>query len=121
MTTLQANRQLPERIVALEVFGFVGTGTSLDYAHLADYLELWEIDPYYARRAQAINPRAKVMCGDSIEALNQGKVLRRDYNLVVIDPSPPSFRSRTFESFPVFANALNYTADDNCHHSDNFY
>lgn len=110
--TLKANHLLPETLIALEVFGFIGTSTSLDYAHLTEYLELWEYDPYYAKYAQKINPRATVMCGDSIAALAKGKVRRKDYNFVVIDPNIASgSESSGYESFTCFENALKYTAD----------
>ncbi|MBN8702787.1 MAG: hypothetical protein J0M08_06965 [Bacteroidetes bacterium] len=109
--TLQSNKYLPEKIIALEVFGFIGTSTSLDYAELTDYLELWEIDPYYAKQAQKINPNAKVICGDSVEAIANGKLLRDDYNFLVIDSNISSaLNDGSYESFGVFENSLKYLA-----------
>jgi hypothetical protein len=111
--TLRSNHYLPKNIIALEVFGFIGTSTALDYADLTDYLEMWELDPYFAKKAQKLNPRAKVMCGDSMEALAQGKVLRRDYNFIVIDANISSASdSSCYESFGVFENSLNYLANE---------
>lgn len=110
--TLRSNHLLPEKLIALEVFGFIGTSTSLDYAPFTEYLELWEYDPYYARYAQKINPKARVMCGDSINALAEGKVFRKDYNFIVIDPNIASgTESSGYESFTCFENALRYTSD----------
>jgi len=111
--TLRTNKMLPEKIVALDLFGFVGTTTTLDYAHLAEYIEMWEIDPYYAKEAKRNVPKAQVICGDSIAAVKTGKLLRKDYNLIVVDANATSaFSDGSYESFGVFSHVLNYIAKE---------
>jgi len=113
LKTLRANKMLPERLVALELFGFIGTTGTMDYANLCDYLEMWEIDPYYAKHAEKNVPNAVVVCGDSINAIKTGKVLRKEYNFIVIDANSHSaFGDGNYESFGVFHHALNYIAKE---------
>lgn len=113
LNTLQANKMLPEKLIALELFGFIGTSVTMDYQHLAEYLEMWELNPFYAREAQKNIPKAKVVCGNSIDAIKFGKVLRKDYNFIVIDTnSASSFDDGSYESFGVFSHTLNYIAND---------
>lgn len=113
LKTLKTNKMLPEKLVALELFGFIGTSTTMDYAHLAEYIEIWEFHPYYAKHAQKNIPGAKVICGDSIKAIKEGGVLRRDYNFIVIDPNGASaFNDGSYESFGVFEPALRYIAGE---------
>jgi hypothetical protein len=112
LKTLKCNGMLPEKLIAIDLFGFVGTTTTMDYSDLAEHLELWEIDPYYAKEAQKNLPNAKVICGDSINAVKTGRVLRKDYNFIVIDANVSSaFADGSYESFGVFPNVLKYTAN----------
>jgi hypothetical protein len=111
LKTLRTNKMLPEKLIALDLFGFIGTTTTMDYAPLADYLEMWEIDPYYAKEAKKNLPNANVVCGDSINAIKTGKLLRKEYNFIVIDANvSSSFSDGSYESFGVFPHALNYIA-----------
>lgn len=113
LKTLKCNNFLPERLVALELFGFIGTSTTLDYAQLTDYLEIWELNADFAKVAQKNIPQAKVICGNSVDAIKTGKVLRKDYNFIVIDTNSSSaYDDGSYESFSVFPNALNYIADN---------
>jgi hypothetical protein len=110
--TLRTNKMLPEKLIALDLFGFIGTTTTMDYQHLAEYIEMWEIDPYYAKEAKKNIPKAHVVCGDSIKAVKEGNLLRKDYNFMVIDANvSSSFNDGSYESFGVFPHALNYLAD----------
>lgn len=112
LKTLRINKMLPEKLVALDLFGFIGTTTTMDYAHLCDYLEMWEIDPYYAKVAKKNIPTANVVCGDSINAVKTGALLRKNYNFIVIDANVSSvFSDGSYESIGVFPHALNYAAD----------
>ena len=85
----------------------------MDYAHLTDYLELWELNPVYAKAAKKNIPNANVVCGDSIQALKEGKLHKKEYNFIVIDPnSMSSFDDGSYESFGVFPHSLNYIANE---------
>ena len=110
--TLKANNYLPDKLIALEVFGFIGTSTAQDYIHLTAYFEIWELDPYYAKWAKKLNKSAIIMNGDSVEALKKGYMKRNDYNFVVIDPN--IYTGNSFESFDVFENTLKYIDRENC-------
>lgn len=102
LKTLRTNKMLPDKLIALDLFGFIGTTTTMDYAHLANYLELWEIDPYYAKEAKNL-PNAKVVCGDSINAVKTGQLLRKEYNFIVIDANVSSaFADGSYESLACF-------------------
>ena len=113
LKTLRTNNMLPEKLIALDLFAFVGTTTTMDYAHLTEYLEMWEIDPYYAKEAKKNLPNAEVVCGDSINAIKTGLLLRKEYNFIVIDANVSSaFADGSYESFGVFPHALNYIANE---------
>jgi hypothetical protein len=110
--TLRTNKMLPEKLIALDLFGFIGTTTTMDYQHLAEYLEMWEINPYYAKEAKKNIPKAQVICGDSIKAVKEGNLLRKDYNFIMIDANiSSSFNDGSYESFGIFPHALNYLAN----------
>jgi hypothetical protein len=112
LKTLQTNKMLPDKLVALDLFGFVGTTTTMDYADLAEYLEMWEIDPYYAKEAKKNIPKAEVICGDSINAVKTGKLLRKNYNFIVLDANASSpFNDGSYECVGFFEHTLNYLAD----------
>jgi hypothetical protein len=111
--TLKTNKMLPEKIIAVDLFGFIGTTTTMDYAHLTDYLEMWEIDPYYAKEAKRNIPNAHVVCGDTLNAIKNGLLLRKEYNFIVIDANvSSSFTDGSYESFGIFPHALNYIANE---------
>ncbi len=111
--TLKTNKMLPEKIIAIDLFGFIGTTTTMDYAHLTDYIEMWEIDPYYAKEAKRNIPNAHVVCGDSLNAIKNGLLLRKEYNFIVIDANVSSvFTDGSYESFGIFPHALNYIANE---------
>jgi len=113
LKTLRTNKMLPEKLIALDLFAFVGTTTTMDYAPLTEYLEMWEIDPYYAKEAQGNLPNAQVVCGDSIHAVKNGLLRRKEYNFIVIDANVQSaFSDGSYESFGVFPYALNYVANE---------
>lgn len=101
---LQVHQLLPKKLIALELFGMHGLWITVDYAHLCDYLELWEIDPYFANFARKFLAKAAVKIGDSIEAVKKGNLLRNDYNFVVIDnPISGTFGSGNYcEHFDLF-------------------
>lgn len=111
LKTLESNQMLPEKLIALDLFGFIGTSITMDFQDRAEYIEMWEIDAYYSEQAKKNIPKAKVICGDSIDAVKNGKLLRNDYNFIVIDAnSSSSFDDGSYESFGVFPYALNYIA-----------
>lgn len=112
LKTLTANQMLPKRLVALELFGFIGTSVTMDYEYLADYIEMWEIDPYYAKQAAKNIPKAKVVCGDSIKSIKDGGLFRNDYNFIVIDPNVFMSNYDSYESIAVFNHALKYMAEE---------
>ena len=102
--TLQAYNLFPKSVIALEVFGMCGLWVTTEYAPRCDYIELWEINPVYAKFASRFVPKANVINGDSIEAVNKGNLPRNDYNFVVIDnPISGPFNSEKYcEHFDLF-------------------
>jgi len=109
--TLRHFNIIPKEIIALELFGMCGLWVTKDYGHYCNYLELWEINPFYAKWAQYFLPNATVQNGDSIEACQKGKLLRNDYNFIVIDsPGGPFNDGNYCEHFDIFPSIFNYTA-----------
>lgn len=111
---LKSELLLPQKIIALELFGRCGLSTTKDYYHLTDYLELYEIDPIYAKFAGIFFKKAKVITADSIEIVKKGRLLRNDYNLVVIDnPDIPLYNENKYcEHFDLFPYLLDKVAND---------
>jgi hypothetical protein len=89
---------------ALEVFGNSGEGHLKDYASLVSNLEIWEIDPGYARILRRNFPKAAVKITDSFKEI---KTTSKKYNFIVIDNgasiSSTSFGSHCehFDLFPA--------------------
>lgn len=106
--TLEAFNLLPQSLIALEVFGMCGLWVTTEYAPRCDYVELWELNPKYATFARKFVPKANVIIGDSIKAVNEGNLLRNDYNFIVIDnPISGPFNSGNYcEHFDLFPALL---------------
>ena len=107
--TLQVHKLLPKPLIALEVFGMHGLWVAYDYAHLCDYLELWEIEPIYAKFARKFIPKAVVKIGDSIKAVKEKRLLRENYNFIVIDnPLWSPYGPGYCEHFDLFPDVFGY-------------
>jgi hypothetical protein len=106
--SLKAQQMLPAPITALDVFGRHGLLLTMDYADMCDYLELWEISPFYAKYAKKFIPKAAVKVGDSINAVREGLLSRKDYNFIVIDNWHGMLGSRYCEHFDLFPSIFNY-------------
>jgi hypothetical protein len=112
LLTLEAEGLLPERIIALELFGKSGLFTVKDYVSLTEYLELYELDPFSAKYAKVFFPQAQVVNADAIEVTRSGKLLRDDYNFIVIDnPDIPVYcGGRYCEHFDLFPHLVGNAA-----------
>ncbi|MDR4506268.1 MAG: hypothetical protein MRK01_15960 [Candidatus Scalindua sp.] len=110
--TLQAYNHFPSTLIALEVFGMHGLWLTSDYAHLCNYLELWEVNPKYAKYAGKFLPNANVKVGDSINAIKTSQLLRNDYNFIVIDnPISGFYGSKKYcEHFDIFPSLIDSVA-----------
>jgi hypothetical protein len=64
ISTLDSRGYLPEKIIAVELFGMHGLWITKDYANICSYLELYEINPTYANFAKKFIRNAKVITGD---------------------------------------------------------
>lgn len=113
LLTLEHYDALPNNLIGLELFGRHGLWLTKDYANYCDYLEIWEIEPFYAKWAQRFIPKAAVVCGDSIVAVQTGKLLRRDYNFVVLDCSVGGpFGGKYYEHFDLFPQLIDNLAGE---------
>ena len=90
--TLKVYNIFPKPLIALDLFGMYGLWVTVDYAPYCDYLEMWEINPKYAKFAHRFLPKAVVNVGDSIKVVKAGQLQRRDYNFIVIDNPMGGFR-----------------------------
>lgn len=107
--TLQIHKLLPKPLIALDLFGMHGLWVTCDYAHLCDYLELWEIEPIYAKFARKFIPKAVVKIGDSIKAVKEKRLLRENYNFIVIDnPIWSPYGPGYCEHFDLFPDVFSY-------------
>ena len=107
---LRAYKILPTPLIALDLFSRNGLGVTADFAPRCDYLEMWEINPKYAKFAKIFFPKAIVKIGDSIKATKEGKLLRKDYNFIVMDNSLGIFDETLgyCEHFNFFPEIFNY-------------
>ena len=109
--TLKVYNIFPKPLIALDLFGMYGLWVTVDYAPYCDYLEMWEINPKYAKFAHRFLPKAVVNVGDSIKVVKAGQLQRRDYNFIVIDnPIGGVFDERKgyCEHFDLFPEIFNY-------------
>ncbi|MBL4716028.1 MAG: hypothetical protein JKX95_05285 [Bacteroidia bacterium] len=104
---------LPEKCIGLDLFAKYGLYQSSDFEEICDYFEMWEIDPEFARYAKKFFPKAEVQVGDSVDAVLNGKLLRKDYNLVLLDNPYGLYgnNSEYCEHFELFPPLLNYLDD----------
>lgn len=85
MMTFQSAGFLPNRILALELFGMYGLYLTKHYAHYCEHVEMWEIDSnyvYYARKFKERN--VTIVEGDSVKAV-QNRSIDKRYNLLMVD------------------------------------
>lgn len=73
-----------ENLNALEVFGYIGTWHTLDYARIVKSLDVWEIDPECERFLRSNLPMADIKITNSFEEI---KTVARKYNFIVVDNS----------------------------------
>jgi len=106
--TLKAQKDLPEPLIALELFGGLGLGHTADYEPLCSYLELWEIKPNYAKFAKKLFKTATVKTGDSIKAIKEKKLLRESYNFIVIDNLWGCCNQEYYEHFDLFSAIFDF-------------
>lgn len=107
--TLQVYGALSSQHHALELFGMHGLWHTRDYVSLCASLELYEIDPAYAAYAQRTLPNTTARVMDSIAAVKEGKLLRNNYDLIVIDnPYGNIYGNDYAEHFDFFPSILRY-------------
>lgn len=101
ISILKSYRIFPQPLIALDIFSMCGLRLTADYAPYCDYLEMWEINPIYARFAQKFFPKAKVRIVDSIKTVKEGNIGKK-YNFVVIDNYFGYFGVGYCEHFDLF-------------------
>jgi len=108
---LEVKEQLPNPMIALELFGRHGLWKTLDYASRCQYLEFYEVVPEFASFARHVLPcrTTTVRVMDSIQAVRTGRLLRDDYNFVVID-NWTGARHGHYEHFDLFPNVFDRLA-----------
>ncbi|MBL4654549.1 MAG: hypothetical protein JKY33_01835, partial [Bacteroidia bacterium] len=101
---------LPEKCIGLDLFAKYGLYQSSDFEKICDYFEMWEINPEFAKYAKKFFPKAEVNVGDSVDAVLNGKLLRKDYNLVLLDNPYGLYGNNNeyCEHFELFPHLLNY-------------
>lgn len=110
--TLRAMGYFHEPVIALDLFGMHGLWITKDYSRFCSYLELYEIDPVYARYAKLFLKNASVVNGDSIQAVKKGHLKRPSYNLIVSDnPSGSPYGHNYHEHFDLFPDIVKYLDD----------
>jgi hypothetical protein len=107
MGALRSNDMLPERLVALELFGMHGLWHTRDYVRHCASLELYEINPTYAAYAARTLPNTEVVVSDSIAAVKADTLRKLKYNFIVADnPIRAPFGDGYAEHFDLFPEVL---------------
>ena len=101
---LTLKKLLPEKIVAIELFGMHGLWHTKDYAGKVHRLDLFELDPHYHRLSKKVFKKLPVnyFNEDSIKYIS---VTENKYNLAVAD-IPAGGNFYTCDGMPVFWNDL---------------
>ena len=96
---------------ALEVFGYIGTWHTLDYARMVKSLDVWEIDPECERFLRSNLPMANIKITDSFEEI---KRTDRKYSLIVVDNPMAIYgkNSEYCEHFELFPNIFRIMQDE---------
>lgn len=107
---LELRGGLPKPIVALELFGRHGLWKTVEYADRCSYLEHYEINRAHASFARLALPhdRTVVVCADSIAAVRDGTLQRRDYSFVFADSFCHCFGDDYCEYFDLFPGVFRY-------------
>jgi hypothetical protein len=101
--TLKDYGYWPEKLIALDPFCQTGLQWTRIFYPDANYIEMWDIDPEAIKYAKKEFQKAKITCGDSIDALKNKKFERSDFNFVLIDaPIPFEHPDGSFEHFGFF-------------------
>lgn len=109
VSILNAQGYLPTELIALEIFGMHGLWVTRDYASLCSYLELYEINPIYAKYAKIFIRNATVHNSDSIEAILKRQLKKTKYNYIVSDnPFSSPFGKGYYEHFDFFPSITDY-------------
>jgi len=107
LQTLEPLDLLPANAVAVDLFGMYGLWTTRDIYPYCRRIELWEIDPVYARWAKRFLADAAVFCGDSIKAMSEGRLSQQFYDFILID-NPLGCFDKYCEHFEALPLAMKY-------------
>lgn len=110
--TLKDFKLWPENLIALDAFSQTGLQWTRIFADEAQYLEMWDIDQDAISYAAKEFPKAKTVCGDTLEAFKLKKFGRQDFNFVLIDsPVPFQYADGSFEHFVFFDHIFDVMAN----------
>jgi hypothetical protein len=110
--TLRAYDALPDRMTALELFGMHGLWHTRDYARHCASLEVYEIEPVFARYAARTLPNTEVVPTDSIRAVKTRALKRSSYNFIVADNPLKPFGDAYVEHFDLLPDLFDYVDDE---------
>jgi hypothetical protein len=102
----------PKAMRGLDLFGKYGLWMIRDYLHRCESLDLWEINPNYARLARRLGSKVKVFCGDSIAAVRSNDPRLGKYNLIVADTPAGPFGPNYCEHFDLLPTLFTYLEPD---------
>jgi hypothetical protein len=111
--TLKDYKFWPEKLIALDAFCQTGLQWTRIFSEEAEYLEMWDINEKAIKYAKKEFPKANINCGDSIDAIINGKLNRNDFNFVLIDsPVPFIYPDGSFEHFKFFDSIFKNIASE---------
>jgi hypothetical protein len=110
--SLKASGHMPEKVVALELFGMYGLYVTKHYSHLCESVELWELDAEFAKYAKKFSDKnVKIIQGDSVKAVQESKINGK-FNLLMIDnPLVSPYGEGLFEHFNVMPEIFGAAQD----------
>lgn len=110
--TLKDYNLWPEKVIALDAFCQTGLQWSRVFYEDTNYLEMWDTDPNAIAYAKKEFQKAVINCGDSIDAIINNKLGRKDFNFLIIDtPLPYMYADGSFEHFIFFEKLFNNIND----------
>ena len=102
----------PKAMRGLDLFGKYGLWMIRDYLHRCESLDLWEINPDYARLARRLGSKVNVFCGDSIAAVRSNDPRLGRYDLIVADTPAGPFGQDYCEHFDFLPNLFTHLEPD---------
>lgn len=105
---LELRKLRPDPVIALDVFGGTGLFKTVDLSPRCEHLTHMEIEPSLSHHARKVLPGDKTvfLLEDSIRAIREDRLPRKDYTLIHIDNVWGCFGPGYCENFDLFPSVV---------------